>query len=56
MNTTQHRNNLHQEALDITAQFVKSGGKIIKPSEDYKGQEWQAPKPKRLVIHNRKGV
>ena len=53
MNMIQENNRKHQECLDIVAKFEKSGGKIIKPGNDYKTKGWQAPKPKRLVIPKR---
>lgn len=52
MNMIQENNRKHQECLDIVAKFEKSGGEIIKPAGDYKTKEWQAPKPRRLVIPN----
>ncbi|MGB0943119.1 MAG: hypothetical protein ACPGUE_11985 [Marinomonas sp.] len=56
MNTIQANNKKHQEALDVTTKFIKAGGKVTKAPDDYKGLTWEAPKPRRLVIHNKNKI
>lgn len=53
MNTTQRNNERHEQAIKQYNDFVKAGGKVITAPDDYQGQTWQAPKPRRLVIHNK---
>jgi hypothetical protein len=56
MNMIQENNRKHQECIDAVESFKKAGGKITKAPNDYKGKTWEAPKPRRLVIHNKKGI
>ena len=53
MNTIQVNNERHEQGLKQHNDFVKAGGKVITVSDNYQGQAWQAPKPRRLVIHNK---
>ena len=46
MNTTQRNNERHQEALSVVDKAVKSGVKIKLAPDNYKGQEWESPKPR----------
>ena len=53
MNTIQRNNQRHELALKQHEDFVKAGNKVITAPDSYEGQTWQAPKPRRLVIHNK---
>ncbi len=55
MNTIQVNNERHEQALKQCNDFVKAGGKVITVTDNYQGQTWQAPKPKRLVMLDNKG-
>ena len=46
MNSISINNARHQDALDQVANFKKLGGKIKKPGSNYKGQTYEAPRPK----------
>ena len=46
MSSTQINNTKHQDCLDQVEAFKKSGGKIKKPGSNYKGQTYEAPRPK----------
>ncbi len=54
MNTTQTNNKSHQDALNVTANFVKSGGKIIKPGNNYVGKAWEGMKTKKQFMKERR--
>lgn len=49
MNQVEINNKRHAESLKVVERFLKAGGKITHAPDDYKGVEWVAPKPKRLV-------
>jgi hypothetical protein len=53
MNKTTIRNKLHQEGLDLTAKFIKSGGKVTTAPDNYEGQVWEAVRPKHRQVNRR---